>query len=69
MKTREFVINLLMNDWITNFQVQQELKSSSGDREIRRVRENPPIGFKVISRTKKIEGYNTCLEYRLVKEC
>lgn len=68
MKQREQVIELLKNSWMTNFQVQQELKSSSADREVRRVRENPPQGFKVISRTKKIEGYNPCLEFRLVKE-
>lgn len=68
MAMREQVINLLMNNWITNFQVQQALKSSSADRELRRVRENPPTNYRVVSRVKDIEGYNRCLEYRLVKD-
>lgn len=67
MKMRERVIDLLKANWVTNFQVQQELKSSSADREVRRVRENPPIGYKVVSRPKKIAGYNPCLEFRLVE--
>lgn len=68
MTMREQIINLLKNEWLTNFQVQQELKSSSADREVRRVRENPPTGYKVISRKKDMpKGYNPCLEFRLVE--
>ena len=68
MTMRAKIIDLLQNDWMTNFEVIQEVKSGSADRTVRDIKEHPPIGFKVITRTKKIEGYNPCLEYRLVKE-
>ena len=62
------VERLLKQGWYSNFQVCMELKSASADRELRRLRENPPEGYKVVQRPKKVEGYNDCLEYRLVKE-
>lgn len=51
--------------WLTAYQMQQVLKSSSADRIMRFIRQNPPVGFKIESRQKKIKGYNTCNEYHL----
>ena len=62
------LINLLKWQWMSSFQMQQELKSSSADRAMRRIRENPPQNYMVVSRQKKVDGYNTCLEYKLVPE-
>lgn len=61
------VENLLKAGWYSNFQVNMKLKSASADRELRRLRENPPKDYKIIQRPKKVEGYNSCLEYRLVR--
>ena len=46
------------------------LRSSSADREARRIRKNPPEGYVFKQRPKKIivEGQRKCLEYRLVPE-
>lgn len=66
-KMRDEIINVLKNEWISNFQAQIRFKSSSADRAIRDIRQNPPIGFEVISRKKKVEGYNPCLEFHLQK--
>lgn len=68
MTIRQRVEELLKKGWYSNFQINMEVKSSAGDREARRFKKFPPIGYKLISRTKKIEGYNTCLEFTLVKE-
>lgn len=67
MTMRERIIQLLKDNWMTNFQVIQEVKSGSADRTVRYIKENPPTGYKVVSRTKKVEGYNPCLEFRLVE--
>lgn len=53
--------------WYSNFQICMALKSASADRELRRLRENPPKDYVMIQRPKKVEGYNNCLEYRLVR--
>lgn len=53
--------------WLTAYQMQQVLRSSSADRIMRFIRENPPAGFKIESRQKKIKGYNTCNEYKLIE--
>ena len=72
IKKKETIIKgverLLKSGWYSNFQICMELKSASADREMRRLRENPPKGFIVAQRPKKIEGYRDCLEYRLVEE-
>ena len=72
IKKKETIIKgverLLKDDWYSNFQICMELKSASADREMRRLRENPPKGYIIIQRPKKIEGYRDCLEYRLVEE-
>lgn len=62
------VERLLKQGWYSNFQVNMALKSASADRELRRLRENPPAGYIVKSRPKKVEGFNKCLEYKLVME-
>lgn len=62
---REQIIEWLKLKWLSNFQIQQIICSSSADREMRRVRKNPPEGYVMVQRPKKIEGYNTCLEYHL----
>lgn len=56
---------LLEKHWLSNYEMQQIIRSSSADREARKIRENPPVGFKMEQRPKKIEGYNDCLEYHL----
>ena len=72
IKKKETIIKgverLLKEDWYSNFQICMKLKSASADREMRRLRENPPKGYIVVQRPKKIEGYRDCLEYRLVEE-
>lgn len=67
MTMRAKIIEALKSDWHSNLQIIELVKSGSADRTVRNIRENPPIGFKVISRPKKIEGYNSCLEYKLVE--
>lgn len=62
------VERLLKEDWHSNFQVCMKLKSASADRELRRLRENPPKDYVIIQRPKKVEGFNNCLEYRLIRE-
>lgn len=61
------VERLLKEGWHSNFQVCMKLKSASADRELRRLRENPPKDYKIIQRPKRVEGFNNCLEYRLVR--
>lgn len=62
------VEKLLKGGWYSNFQVNMKLKSASADRELRRLRQNPPSGYVIKQRPKKVEGFNTCLEYKLVME-
>lgn len=67
MKTlRDEVIELLKTGWFSNFQINIRMKSSSADRIMRFIRENPPQGF-IIEQRKKVvpEGYRNCLEYTL----
>ena len=68
MTQEEKLISLLKQYWLSAYQMQQMLKSSSADRTMRRIRKNPPGGWIVIDRKKDIDGYNKCLEYHLVKE-
>lgn len=64
----ETLIEELKERWLSNFQAQQLLKSSSADRTIRRIRENPPEGWAIIQRRKDLtDKYNRCLEYKLVR--
>ena len=67
MTQREKLIELLKENWLSNFQIQQTLKSSSADRIARHIRENPPEGY-VITQRPKAESAVWCLEYKLVKE-
>ena len=68
MNNKEILIEALKNEWISNYQAQQIVHSSSGDRTLRRIRENPPEGYHIIQRPKDVpEGYNKCLEYRLIE--
>lgn len=68
MLQKEIIAGALKERWLTAYQMQQLLKSSSADRIMRFVRENPPEGWRVISRQKKVKGYTTCNEYRLVND-
>jgi hypothetical protein len=61
------VVELLKKGWFSNFGMQQKLKSSSADRAFRRAREKGLDGYEFKQRTKKVNGYNTCYEYRIVK--
>lgn len=61
----EVLTQALKENWLTAFQMQQLLRSSSADRVMRYIRSNPPTGYKIENRQKKIKGYNTCNEYRL----
>lgn len=64
---RQIIIEALKENWLSSYQIQQLVKSSSGDRSMRSIRSNPPEGFMIIQRPKEVpEGYNRCLEYRLV---
>lgn len=65
---KQKVENLLKQGWYSNYQINLEVKSSAGDREARRLRQNPPEGYVMKQRTKKKDGYNTCLEYKLERE-
>lgn len=66
MKLRDEVIELLKGGWYSNFQINMELKSSSADRIMRFVRENPPEGYYVEQRKKEMpKEYRSCLEYTL----
>ena len=67
MTIKKQVEELLKTGWFSNFQIQQIIKSSSADREARRLRNNPPDGFIFKQRNKqkiKPEQRN-CLEYTL----
>ena len=70
MTLKKDVEDLLKTDWYSNYQLQMILRSSSADREARRIRKNPPDGYVFKQRPKKIvmEGQRKCLEYRLVEE-
>ena len=68
MTLKEKVLNLLKTGWYSNFQINMVLKSSSADREMRRLRENPPEGWVIMQRKKLLpDGYNSCLEYTLTQ--
>lgn len=60
----EKLVRLLKENWMSNYQMQQELKSSSADREARRIRKEPPSGYYMAQRKK--DCLVNCLEYRLV---
>lgn len=65
---KDLLIELLKKQWTSNYEAQRFIKSSSADRYIRRIRENPPDGYIVIQRRKDLKDkYNRCLEYRLVR--
>ena len=66
MTQQDKLIELLKKEYLSNFQMQQLLKSSSADREARRLRKNPPQGYMMVQRKKDCEV--KCLEYRLVPE-
>lgn len=67
MTQKQRLTNLLLENWLTSFQMQMYLKSSSADRVMRFIRENPPKGYEIKSRRKKIKGYPICNEYKLEK--
>lgn len=64
---RTVLTELLKEFWLSAFQMQQVMKSSSADRMMRTIRENPPEGYSIRQQEKKIDGYNNCLEYKLIK--
>lgn len=68
MTIYEKVKNYLKEKWYSNYQMNLAVHSVSGAREINRIKNDPPEGYVVKQRTKKEEGYNTCLEYKLVKK-
>lgn len=70
MTLKSDIEELLKNGWYSNYQLQMIMRSSSADREARRIRKNPPEGYVFKQRPKKIlvEGQRKCLEYRLVRE-
>ena len=62
---REKLTECLKEQWLSNYQMQYLCKSSSADREARRIRENPPEDYHMEQRRKDCE--TRCLEFRLVK--
>lgn len=68
MSNKEILIEALKENWISNYQAQQIVHSSSGDRTLRNIRQNPPEGYQFVQRPKDVpEGYNKCLEYKLIE--
>lgn len=65
MKQKETLIELLKNNWLSAYQMQQALKSSSADRVMRVIRKFPPENYHIEQRRKDCETY--CLEYKLEK--
>ena len=71
MTLKDKVTDLLKTGWYSNFQINMLLKSSSADREMRRIRKNPPSGWIIVQRKKLLPdngNYNQCLEYTLMSE-
>lgn len=68
MTLRQKVEELLKDGWYSNFQIQMFIKSSSADREARRVRENPPEGYEFKQRVKE-NSERHCYEYTLARIC
>ncbi len=58
MTQREIIIKELKKGWLSNFKAILLVMSASADREIRRIRETPPEGFKLIERTRKEPCYH-----------
>lgn len=56
----------LKRHWLTNWQMQQLTKCSSGDRIGRAIRENPPEGYHMEQRSKYCTTFP--LEFKLVKD-
>lgn len=68
MTLKAKLIELLKEGWMSNYEMEQAIKSSSGGSMARKIRQNPPEGYKMIQRPKEVpEGYNKCLEFRLVR--
>lgn len=67
MNQREKLTEELKQRWMSAFEMQLYLKSSSADRQMRFIRKNPPAGYEIIQRKKEIEGYTICNEYFLKK--
>ena len=66
---REQVEALLKTGWYSNFQMNMKIKSSSADREARRIRARGVEGYEFKQRPKKklMQGQRPCLEYTLQK--
>lgn len=65
MTMEQQIIEALKEKGMSNFQLQQEFKSSSADRIARKIRKYPPEGYYMEQRRKECDRY--CLEYKLVK--
>lgn len=68
MTIRQEVEEKIKKQWYSYFRINMEVKSSSADRELRNIRQNPPEGYKVIQRPFKMDGYRSCLEFKLVED-
>lgn len=66
MRIKEKLIDYLKEQWLSNYQMQQLCKSSSADREARKIRQNPPENYHMEQRRKDCDTY--CLEYKLVAD-
>lgn len=68
MTKKEILEEALKKQWLSNFQMQLLVKSSSADRRAREIRKSPPKGFVMIQRRKELpDGYGYCNEYHLIK--
>ena len=68
MTKREILEEALKKQWLSNFQMQLLVRSSSADRRAREIRQTPPNGFVMIQRRKELpDGYGYCNEYHLIK--
>ena len=68
---RQRLIKLLKKNWLSNWKACYLIKSAHADREIRRIRENPPVNYELQERNRKekIQGHTTVYkEYMLTEK-
>ena len=65
-RLRQKLEETLKEQWLSNWQMQQLTKSSSGDRIGRTIRKKPPEGYHMEQRS-KFSDRTFPLEFRLVK--
>ena len=44
---KKILVDLLKENWLSNYKIDQILRSASGQRRLREIRKNPPEGYKL----------------------